>query len=79
MSKKELGKVRIGSKPIKSKKSERQPLALGGCKKALKSWFEWYFSKVQQFREASLQFRRGIRSIVFPDGTYHPPLVPIPT
>jgi len=78
MTRKQLRMVAPGVKPVKTKKRERQPLALGSCKEALKHWFEWYFSKVAQFREASAKFRRGILDTIFPSGTYHPPSIPLP-
>jgi len=49
-------------------------------RRALKEWFDWYFSVVQQFREVSLQLRLGLQQlekVVFPEGTYHPPSVPL--
>jgi len=72
MTKSQLAKVVSGSKPGITKKSQRQPLALGECRLALRDWFDWYFSIVERFREASLQLRKGLVGVIFPEGTYNP-------
>ena len=72
MTKSQLSRVVPGSKPGTTKKSQRQPLALGECRLALKSWFDWYFGIIERFREASLQLRKGLAGVIFPEGTYTP-------
>lgn len=71
-----LLRQKIGTKPRTTKTSKRdthRPLVLTACMETKERFLNWYFSLLQSFKEASLKFRQGAHSIVFPPGTYRPP------
>ena len=66
-----------GVKPYHTKKSNRysfRPLVLTLCKETRRKFLNEYFELLNAFRQASLAFRSGFTSVVFPQGTYPPSL-----
>ena len=76
----ELKKVKAGSFPKHTKKSERhskRPLVLSRCPEAKRAYLEWYFSIYHAYKEACRRYRAGDFGVEFPPGTYRPPGVAI--
>ena len=66
-----------GTKPKKTKKSTRdskRPLVLTKCPEARKQFLDWYFSIFEAYKAAVKRYRAGQLDVVFPTGTYRPPV-----
>lgn len=66
-----------GQKPRFTKTSYRysfRPLVLTLCRIAREEFLNFYFSLVNVYREASIRYSRGDPDVLFPSGTYKPPI-----
>ncbi len=72
-TKSELKRVKPGSLPKKTKKGTRRPLVLTNDMSVYREYLEWYFDKVEKFREACEKYRLGDFTVIFPPGMYRPP------
>jgi hypothetical protein len=84
LTKHQLRKIRAGTLPKTTKKSERyskRPLVLTKCTEAKKLFLEWYFSVYHQYKNAVKKYLLGDVNAKFPPGTYKPPgpFVPLAT
>ncbi|MBP9838206.1 MAG: transposase [Proteobacteria bacterium] len=74
-SKKYLTQQVPGQRPKNTKTSKRdsyRPLVLTLCKETKQTFLSWYFSLLSKYKNISEQYRRGIRNVIFPNGTYRP-------
>jgi REP element-mobilizing transposase RayT len=72
-----LKHTRAGSKPRSTKTSTRnsiRPIVLTLCDETRKRFRDWFFQLLASYQEASRRFRAGEYDVVFPPGTYRPPL-----
>lgn len=75
-----LNGLKAGTKPKNTKKSSRhsfRPLVLTLCNETKTKFLEKYFDLLEKFQEASLNFRQGVKDVIFPEGTYAPSLVAV--
>lgn len=74
-----LKKVAPGALPQSTKSGGRRPFVRTTCAEAKRKFLEWYFSVIELYHKASLEYRRGNVNAVFPPGTYKPsgPLVAV--
>ncbi len=80
LTKAELKKVKPGSFPKHTKKSDRhdkRPLVLTRCPIAKQAFLDWYFSIYHAHKEACKRYRAGEFGVEFPPRTYRPPGVAI--
>ena len=73
--KKNLEKVKPGALPKETKKSKRnskRPIILTLCVETKSQFLKEYFSIVNQYKEASELYRKGMENIIFPRGTTKP-------
>jgi REP element-mobilizing transposase RayT len=73
-----LMKQSVGAKPKKTKKSERnsfRPLVISRCKQAEKECHDLYFGKQALYHDCVRRIKEGEKDVVFPNGTYPPPLI----
>ena len=73
-----LKSIEPGTKPEETKKRKRgertRPLVLTLCEETRREFLEWYFQRLESYREASRRYRAGEHEVVFPAGTYRPRL-----
>lgn len=77
-----LGAVRLkavkpGARPKKTKTSgpkDHRPRVLSKDRKRRATGKAWYFQIYFEYKEASRRYRNGETDVVFPKGTYKPPL-----
>ncbi len=73
-----LNMTRQGSKPKNTKQSDRysfRPLVLTLCKKTKTQFLNWYFDLLNLYKEVSSLYLKGHQNLIFPTGTYKPPLL----
>jgi len=73
LGKERLRQVHPGSYPFSSKKGGIRPLVLSACQQAKQQYLNWYFAIVSDFRTAVDNYRKGVFSTEFPQGTFRPP------
>lgn len=69
--------IKPGARPIRTKRSGRRdhrPRVLSKDPDRRSVAEAWYFSTYFEYRECSRRYREGDLSVVFPTGTYKPPL-----
>jgi putative transposase len=72
-----LKAVKPGARPKKTKTSgpkDHRPRVLSKDRKRRASGKAWYFQIYFDYKEASRRYRNGEKDVVFPKGTYKPPL-----
>lgn len=72
-----LMKTRRGSRPKNTKKStssSHRPRILSVCHKRRAQYKAWYFGIISAYKDASMRYRAGELDVVFPKGTYRPPV-----
>lgn len=78
MTKEELLAVKPGSAPKNTKTSKRydpRPLVLTCCQQARKTFLDKYFSILASYKSSVAEFFSGVLTVVFPKGTYRPPIL----
>jgi len=74
--------IKPGARPFITKKSQRyskRPLVLTLCRQAREDYLAWYFNIVVQFKKASRRYLAREHDVMFPTGTYKPPLFLMPS
>lgn len=69
------------SRPYETKTSTREsrrPLVLTRCGETKRRFLAWYFGVLEAFRAVSRLYREGRLDVVFPPGTYRPPVCAAP-
>jgi hypothetical protein len=72
-----LKEVKPGARPKKTKKSgprDHRPRVHAKCPKSRSRGLDWYFLIYFEYKECSKRYRAGEEGVVFPAGTYKPPL-----
>jgi REP element-mobilizing transposase RayT len=72
-----LRRVKPGAIPHHTKTStitDHRPRIMCKDKVNCKKGYDWYFTRYFKYREASKEYRSGNLDVVFPEGTYKPPL-----
>jgi len=72
-----LKAVKPGSRPHKTKTSgprDHRPRVLSRNPKRRAEGKKWYFQIHSEYKVASKRYRNGEKDVVFPEGTYRPPL-----
>ena len=60
--------------PKRSSYRKERPRILSKEPKILKEMYDWYFKIYFNFKDASERYRSGEKDVIFPKGTYKPPL-----
>ena len=74
---KALSWVKPGSLPRNTKTStieDHRPRILSADDERRAAGYEWYFNTYTEHKDASARYRKGELDVVFPEGTYKPPL-----
>jgi hypothetical protein len=61
--------------PKRSERHSKRPLVLSLCAERKQEFIDYYFSILQQFKEASMRYLKGDRTVTFPEGTCAPPVL----
>ena len=72
-----LKRLTPGALPRSTKRSGRydpRPLVLTSCRETKQAYLEFYFGIRAAFTECYEALKRGVTGVLFPPGTYHPPL-----